>query len=210
MSCLPLSSLTFFLLVSSVAVTWANDRFDSVNLRRAKGIAIALYNEGSGTRYAKIHYEEFSKRPARIGFLKVGLPILTFHELSLHLDAKQANARSILSVIEQTVNSRSARYLFGENVSLTITNGDNEPIKLRSRKVNFHRTGLRFSDSVEILLPGQEKPFYCETIFLKTKQETNSLALVNPKGKETASIQLGVESKPVAETQREPDSPQTK
>ncbi|MFP6855038.1 MAG: hypothetical protein VB980_04580, partial [Opitutales bacterium] len=119
-------------------------------------------------------------------------------------------AKSILSVIEQPVNSRSARYLSGENVTLTISDGDNDPIKLRSKKVNFHRTGLRFSDSVEILLPGQEKPFYCEAIFLKTKQETNSLALVTPQGKETVSIQLGLEGKPVAKTPRGTDSSQTK
>ncbi len=176
----------------------AVDLFDPINLRQAKGVVVALYNENTGNRYAKIQYEEFSRRPSRIGFLKVGLPILTFHELSLHLDAKQANAGSILSAIEKTVNSRSARYLFGENVTVTITDGKHDTIKMRATKARFHTTGLRFFGGVELSLPGKEKPFNCESIFLRTKQETNSLTLINSTGHEFESIPLGDDTKPAS------------
>jgi len=202
--------LPLILLASAATVVGATDLFDPINLRQAKGVVVALYNEDSGVRYAKIQYEEFSKRPSRIGFLKVGLPILTFHDLSLHLEAKQANAKSILMAIEKTVNSRSARYLFGENVTMTITDGENALIKLQSPKANFHRTGLRFSEGVEIFLPGKEQPFRCESIFLRTKQETNSLTLVTPKGYEAASVQLGIDDKSASEAPLSSDKPQSK
>ncbi len=202
--------LPLILLASAATVVGATDLFDPINLRQAKGVVVALYNEDSGVRYAKIQYEEFSKRPSRIGFLKVGLPILTFHELSLHLDAKQANAGSILSAIEKTVNSRSARYLFGESVTMTITDGESAPIKLRATKARFHTTGLRFFGGVELSLPGKEKPFNCESIFLRTKQETNSLTLVTPKGYEAASVQLGIDDKSASEAPLSSDKPQSK
>ncbi|MFP6899396.1 MAG: hypothetical protein VCA36_00545 [Opitutales bacterium] len=155
---------------------------------------MALYNESTGERYAKVHYEKFSKRPSRIGFLKIGLPILTFHELSLTLDASQANAKSLLSTIEKAANSHSARYLFGENVTVMITDGKRNPIRLRASKAKFHKEGLRLFGGVELSLPGEKLPFRCESLYLKAEQETNSLLVITSRGVELDKIQLGQKS----------------
>ena len=146
-----LATISFALLVAHAGA--ADDLFDPINLRQAKGVVVGLYNKDTGHRYAKIHYEEFSKESSRIGFLKVGLPILTFHELSLRLDARHANARCLLSAIEKTANSRSARYLFGENVTVMITDGKGDAIRLRARKARFCANGLRFLEKSNFCSP---------------------------------------------------------
>lgn len=192
-----LSTITFALLVAHAGAT---DLFDPVNLRQAQGVVVGLYNEDTGVRYAKIHYEKFSKKPTRIGFLKVGFPILTFHELSMHLVAKHANARSLLTAIEQTANARSSRYLFGENVTLAITDGKGDPIKVRARKAKFCPKGLRFFGEVELLLPGKKMPFLCDSLYLKAEQDTNCLTLVTSTGNAFAPIALGDDSKRVSQS----------
>ena len=192
----------FFMLALGWAISSsaATNPANQISLRKAKGVTVALYDENTGTRYAKIHYEKFSKRPSRIGFLKVGLPILTFHELSLHLDARHADARSLLSAIEKMANARSARYLHGENVAMTITQGKLGPIKLQAMKAKFCATGLHFFGEVELSLPGKETPIRCESLYLRADQETNALTLVTAMGNDFDPIPLGDDSKLVSES----------
>ena len=132
------------------------------SIKDFKGFQLSFFNEQSGDRYLRLDYDEVLTEKPKIGFLKFGLPFLKVRGLSIFLDSRHIDSRSVAELFEKVSKSKGIRYAVAESMSLSIAS-ETGHIRIKGEKGKFAQDGS-ISIWGEVVL---------EQIVLEQKQNKN-------------------------------------
>ncbi len=155
-------------------------------LKKARGLQAALYHEASGFRYLEVKYSEIKKEHPKIGFFRLGLPVLKVKDLELNLYPEKASYEKLREKIQGLAESKGTRFILGDPTVLRIISEKKTKIEIKAGRTKISADGtLKCYNGVSVK-------------FGKATRETKSVQLFANDGRRSFSLKTP-EGEPIAE-----------
>ena len=112
------------------------------NLQKARGLQAALYHEVSGFRYLEIKYSEIKKEHPKLGFFRLGLPVLKVTDLELNLYPEKASYEKLREKIQGLAESKGTRFILGEPTVLRVISEKKTKIEIKAGRIKMNADGI--------------------------------------------------------------------
>jgi hypothetical protein len=156
-------------------------------LKKAKGLQAVLFNEESGFRYLEIHYSEVKTEHPKVGFFRLGLPILKVSDLELILYPDQAHFPTLRDKLRGLAKSKGMRFVLAEPADLRIVCANKPPLEIRAGRAKVSADGsLKCYAGVSITEGNATKTI--PALHLAADDAHKRFRLHTPNGKEFAEI----------------------
>jgi hypothetical protein len=156
-------------------------------LKKAKGLQVVLFNEESGFRYLEIHYSEVKTEHPKIGFFRLGLPILKISELELILYPEQAEYPTLRDKLRGLAKSKAMRFVLAEPADLRIVRANKPPLEIRAGRAKVSADGsLKCYGGVSITEGNATKTI--PALHLLADDAHKRFRFLSPDGKEFAEV----------------------
>ena len=156
-------------------------------LKKAKGLQVVLFNEESGFRYLEIHYSEVKTDHPKIGFFRLGLPILKISDLELILYPEQAEYPTLRDKLRGLAKSKAMRFVLAEPTELRIVRKNKPEVEISAGRVKVNADGsLKCYGGVSITEGNATKTIPAIQLFADDTQKR--FRFISPDGKEFAEV----------------------
>jgi len=156
-------------------------------LKKAKGLQAALYNQESGFRYLEIHYSEAKTEHPKVGFFRLGLPILKVSDLELILYPDQAHFPTLRDKLRGLAKSKAMRFVLAEPAELRIVRDNKPEIEIRAGRAKVGTDGsVKCYAGVSITEGNATKTV--SSIQFTADNDRQSFRFLSPAGKEFAEV----------------------
>ena len=110
-------------------------------LRDAKGLRATLFDEVSGHRYLELRYEEVKTEYPKIGFFRLGLPILKVKGLEVDLHADHADFGRLRDQLGGLARFKGIRFVLAEPARLRVFQKGKATSEIRASRAKMSADG---------------------------------------------------------------------
>ena len=148
---------------------------------------MVLFNQESGFRYLEIHYSEVKTEHPKVGFFRLGLPILKVNDLELILYPDQADYPTLRDKLHGLAKSKGMRFVLAEPAELRIVRDNKPEIEIRAGRTKVGSDGsFKCYAGVSITEGNATKTIPAIQLFADDTQKR--FRFISPDGKEFAEV----------------------
>ena len=107
------------------------------SFKKVKGFESSFFSPKTGIQYLKINYQDTSTVRPKIGFLKFGLAFLQVKDLSVLLDLRHANAKTLFDKWEELAENKAIKYATMEPIKISLVQQSGDLLLLEGSKGSF-------------------------------------------------------------------------
>tara|TARA_B110000438_G_scaffold288624_1_gene322297 strand:+ start:447 stop:1025 length:579 start_codon:yes stop_codon:yes gene_type:complete len=156
-------------------------------LKKATGLQGVLFNDKSGFRYLEIRYSKVKTEHPKVGFFRLGLPILKISDLELILYPEQAEYPTLRDKLRGLAKSKAMRFVLAEPAELRIVRDKKLAIEIRAGRAKVGSDGsLKCYAGVSITEGNATKTIPAIQLFADDTQKR--FRFISPDGKEFAEV----------------------
>jgi hypothetical protein len=156
-------------------------------LKKATGLQGVLFNDKTGFRYLEIRYSKVKTEHPKVGFLRLGLPILKVSDLELILYPDQADYPTLRDKLHGLAKSKAMRFVLAEPAELRIIRDNKPEVEIHAGRAKVNADGtLKCYGGVTITEGNATKTIPAIQLFADDTQKR--FRFLSPNGKEFAEV----------------------